>query len=76
MWGYRIFVLALVAGCSGFQPVAGQDGAVDDAGMPIDGALPGGDFGPPNGSCRMMPLDCLDPSPANVIEAIHAASTG
>ncbi len=61
-------LFALLAGC-GFQSVAGQDGAlVDDGGLPLDGTMPPGDFGPPNGSCRPMPVDCLDPTPANVIE--------
>jgi hypothetical protein len=72
-------VLALGA-CSGFREVPGDGGAGDggddlgDAGLPdlagadLAGAdFAGADLGPP-GACRVLPLDCLDPAPATVIE--------
>jgi hypothetical protein len=62
-------LVAIVAGCGGFQPVTGPDGGSPDdlAGAASDGPSPAGDLGP-MAACRPVPLDCLDPAPANVIE--------
>ncbi|HUS63766.1 MAG TPA: hypothetical protein VMZ28_04445 [Kofleriaceae bacterium] len=75
--GAWALVFALGA-CSGFREVvdAGADGGedlgdagvADLAGADLAGAdFAGADLGPP-AACRVLPLDCLDPTPANVIE--------
>jgi hypothetical protein len=77
-----VLAIAVAAACSGFREDAVAPGG--DAGVPgadaqaagdappldPDAAAPDGarsDAGPP-GACKTLPLECLDPSPANVIE--------